>query len=89
MKTLNIITLVAAIMTGVVTSTAAQELTLNPPDINGKLNALVERKINTLMEVKVDVQGKAGEEKEFTSAGGQLPEVRQDTFIYVVSDSRK
>ena len=89
MKTLNIVTLAAAIMAGVVSSAAAQELTLNPPDINDKLNVLVERKIDTLMEEKANVQGKADEEKEFTRAGAQLPHVRQDTFIYMVSDSRK
>ena len=104
MKTLSIVIILAfAAMTDVSTHAAAQELTLNPPDINGKLNALVEQKMDTLngklnalveqkmdtlMESKDAVQGQPGVRKQLTDTGEQGPEVTQDSLINVVSDSR-
>jgi len=89
MKTLSIVTLAVAIMTGVVVNAAAQDLAINPPDINGKLDTLVERKMNTLMEDKDTVQDQSGVREEANTTGEQPRDVNQNSFIYVVTDSRR
>ena len=89
MKTSSLVFLAFAVMTGAVTNAYAEGPSLNPPDIKGKLNTLVERKMETLIESKATVRGTSGEDKELTRDGARLPEGNQDTFIYVVSDSRK
>lgn len=88
MKTSSIVFLAVAVMTGVVTNAFAEGPAINPPDINVKLNALVEDKMNTLMEIKNKDQNRPVEDKDLTRTGKRSPEVRQDTFIYVVSDTR-
>lgn len=90
MKTLTITIILAfATMNVVVSSAAAQEITLNPPDINGKLNTLVEQKMNTLMDARDDVQNQNGVRRQVPNSGEQSLDVNRDTFIYVVSDSRR
>ena len=88
MKSLNIVIVSIAFFTAIVTNAAAGDLVINPPDINGKLNTLVERKMNTLMQEKGPAQDQRSVSEEAKNAGEQRPELTQDTFIYVVSDSR-
>jgi outer membrane murein-binding lipoprotein Lpp len=88
MKTLSIVILTVAVMSGVSSQAAAQELALNPPDINGKLNALVQQKMDQLMDVKQAAQDQAGARKQLTTTGEQGREISHDSFVYVVSDSR-
>lgn len=88
MKTLNIVILSVAVMTGVSAHAAAQELALNPPDINGKLNALVEQKMDQLMESKAADQDQSAGRKQVSDTVEQGLVVSHDTFIYVVSDAR-
>lgn len=89
MKTSSIVFLAVAVITGAATNAFAEGPVLNPPDINAKLNALVEHKMKLQMEVKDTDQVRRSEEKEITRTGDRLSGVQQDTFIYVVSDTRR
>jgi hypothetical protein len=88
MKSLNIVIVSIAFLTTIVSNAVAADLVINPPDINGKLNTLVERKMNTLMEEKSSAQDQRRVSEEAKNAREQHQELTQDTFIYVVSDSR-
>ena len=89
MKSMRIVILAVAAMTCAGANAAAQELTVNPPEINGKLNALVEEKMDVLID-NTDVKPEpADAQKDMTSAGSQFPGTTQQSFIYVVTDTRK
>lgn len=88
MKTSSIVFLAVAVMSGLVSSAFAEDRAISPPDINGKLDALVEHKMDKLMERRESIRDQAGETEELTRVRGQLREVNHDTFIYVVSDNR-
>ena len=50
MKSMRIVILAIAAITCAGANAAAQELTVNPPEINGKLNTLVEEKMDALID---------------------------------------
>ena len=89
MKSLRIVTLAIAAIVSFSANAAAQELAVNPPDINGKLNALVEQKIDALIERNEMNSNHADAQKEALKSSEQLPDVSQHHYIYVISDSRK
>lgn len=89
MKSMRIVFLAIAAITCAGANAAAQELTVNPPEINGKLNALVEEKMDVLID-NTDVKLEpADTNKEMIDAGRQVPEATQHSYIYVVTDSRE
>ena len=88
MKSLNIVIVSIAFFTAIVTNAVAGDLVINPPDINGQLNTLVERKMNTLMENEAAAQQPRSVPEEANNAREQRQELARDTFIYVVSDTR-
>ena len=89
MKSMRIVILAIAAITCAGANAAAQELTVNPPEINGKLNTLVEEKMDALID-NTDVNLEPADAKmESTNAGRQLPQATQRSFIYVVTDSRE
>lgn len=89
MKSMRIVILAIAAIICAGANAAAQELTVNPPEIKGKLNALVEEKMNVLID-NTDVNLEPSDaRKEMTNAGGKYPDATQHSFIYVLTDSRK
>lgn len=82
MKRIKTITLAVAIMTCAVGNATAEEFEFNAPNINGKLNVMVEAKINMLVKELNDNRGYTRVVGHLQNNVKNLPTVVKEKFGY-------